>query len=203
MTYRKTRLSYVIWLLYTCLCVMLLAFVGYSVYDAYVKAAPAKLGALLVFPLLFCIYPALKKSALTLRKKHSISAHSKQMIEALCVSVAFVFGFLVRLRMFRYADALLSSGETLGGGFWKKLLCGQERASNRLRTGSAICMFSCFRRFFFFGKQHRGGNVFADRAAAFFHACSLSTDEGGSRAVRVLPDPSFDGVFTGLCGKDR
>lgn len=120
MTYRKTRLSYVIWLLYTCLCVMLLAFVGYSVYDAYVKAAPAKLGALLVFPLLFCIYPALKKSALMLRKRHSISAHSKQMIEALCVSVAFVFGFLVRLRMFRYADALLSSGETLGGGFLEK-----------------------------------------------------------------------------------
>lgn len=168
MTYRKTRLSYVIWLLYTCLCVMLLAFVGYSVYDAYVKAAPAKLGALLVFPLLFCIYPALKKSALTLRKKHSISAHSKQMIEALCVSVAFVFGFLVRLRMFRYADALLSSGETLGGGFLEKLLCGQERASNRSRTGSAICMFSCFRRFFLFWETASGRQCFCRSCCSFF-----------------------------------
>lgn len=120
MTYRKTRLSYVIWSLYTCLCVMLLAFVGYSVYGAYVKAAPAKLGALLIFPLLVCIYLTLKKSSLALRKRLSVSSHSKQMIEALCVSVAFVFGFLVRLRMFRYADAILSSSETLGGSFLEK-----------------------------------------------------------------------------------
>lgn len=120
MTYRKTRLSYVIWTLYTCICVMLLAFVGYSVYDTYVKAAPAKLGALLIFPLFVCIYLALKKSALALRKRQSISAHSKQMIEAFCVSVAFVFGFLVRLRMFRYAEVILSSAETLGGGFLER-----------------------------------------------------------------------------------
>lgn len=120
MTYRKTLLSYVIWILYTGLCVTLLAFAGYSVYGVYVKAAPAKLGALLLFPLLVCVYLALRQLALAFRKRKSISLHSKQMIEAFCVSVAFVFGFLVRLRMFRYAEAILTSGNTLSGGFMEK-----------------------------------------------------------------------------------
>lgn len=120
MTYRKTRLSYVIWFLYTGLCVMLLAFAGYSVYGAYVSAAPAKLGAFLIFPLLVCLYLALRQGALAIRRKCSLSLHSKLMLEAFCVSVAFVFGFLARLRMFRYAGALLSSGETMSGDFMEK-----------------------------------------------------------------------------------
>lgn len=121
MTYRKTRLSYVIWILYTSLCVMLLAFAGYSVYRIYVKAAPAKLGALLVFPLLVCIYLALKQSALAIRRRRSISLHSKLMIEAFCVSVSFVFGFLTRLRVLSSA-ALFTSGDAPGGDFMEKAL---------------------------------------------------------------------------------
>lgn len=113
MTYRKTWLSYVIWFLYASLCVMLLAFAGYSVYSVYVKAAPAKLGALLIFPLLVCVYLALRQSALAVRRKWTLTQHSKLMLEALCVSVSFVFGFLVRLRMFRYTADILSP--TLGG----------------------------------------------------------------------------------------
>lgn len=121
MIYRKTRLSYLIWILYTSLCVTLLAFAGYSVYGIYVKAAPAKLGALLVFPLLVCVYLALKQSALALRRRRSLSLHSKLMIEAFCVSVSFVFGFLVRLRIFRDV-ALFTPGDVLGGGFMEKAL---------------------------------------------------------------------------------
>lgn len=120
MTYRKIWLSYVIWFLYASLCVMLLAFAGYLAYGSYVKAAPAKLGALLIFPLLVCIYIALKQSALAIRRRHSISLHSRQMMEAFCVSVSFVFGFLVRIRMFCYAETLLSSGEKLTGSFLEK-----------------------------------------------------------------------------------
>lgn len=120
MIYRKTWFDYVLWILYTGLCVMLLAFAGYSVYEAYVKAAPAKLGALLIFPLLVCVYLALKQSSLAIRRRRSLSLHSKLMIEAFCVSVSFVFGFLVRLRMFRYAEAFLTSGDTLSGGFMEK-----------------------------------------------------------------------------------
>lgn len=120
MTYRKTKLSYAIWFLYASFCVMLLAFAGYSVYSEYIKAAPAKLGALLIFPLLVCVYLALGQGALAVRRRKSLSLHSRQMLEALCVSVAFVFGFLVRLRMFRYAGALLTSGDTLSGGFMEK-----------------------------------------------------------------------------------
>lgn len=122
MTYRKTWFSYVIWILYTGLCVTLLAFAGYSVYGIYVKEAPAKLGALLVFPLLVCIYLALKQSALVIRRRRSLSLHSKLMLEAFCVSVSFVFGFLVRLRMFRDVEILLTSGDTLSGGFMEKAL---------------------------------------------------------------------------------
>lgn len=122
MTYRKTWFSYVIWILYTSLCVTLLAFAGYSVYGIYVKAAPAKLGALLVFPLLVCIYLALRQSALALRRRRSLSLHSKLMLEAFCVSVSFVFGFLVRLRMFRDVEILLTSGDTLSGGYIEKAL---------------------------------------------------------------------------------
>lgn len=120
MTYRKTWFSYVIWFLYASLCVMLLAFAGYLAYGSYVKAAPAKLGALLIFPLLVCIYLALRQSALAVRRRKSISLHSRQMMEAFCVSVSFVFGFLVRIRMFCYAEMLLSSGETLSGSFLEK-----------------------------------------------------------------------------------
>lgn len=121
MIYRKTRLSYLIWILYTGLCVTLLAFTGYSVYGVYVKAAPAKLGALLVFPLLVCVYLPLRQSALALRRRRSLSLHSKLMIEAFCVSVSFVFGFLVRLRIFRDV-ALFTSGDALGAGFMEKAL---------------------------------------------------------------------------------
>lgn len=120
MTYRKTLFSYAIWFLYTGLCIILLAFAGYSVYSVYVKAAPAKLGVLLVFPLLVCIYLALRQGALAIRRRQSLSLHSRQMIEALCVSVAFVFGFLARLGMFRYAQALLTSGDTLTGSYMEK-----------------------------------------------------------------------------------
>lgn len=119
MTYRKTWFSYVIWILYTGLCVTLLAYVGYSIYGVYVKAAPAKLGALLVFPLLVCIYLPLKQSALAIRRRRSLSLHSKLMLEALCVSVSFVFGFLVRLRIFRDVT-IFSSSDTLSGGFMEK-----------------------------------------------------------------------------------
>lgn len=117
MTYRKTWFSYVIWILYTGLCVALLAFAGYSIYRVYVKAAPAKLGALLVFPLLVCIYLALRQSALIIRRRRSLSLHSKLMIEAFCVSVSFVFGFLVRLRI-----TLFTPGDALSGSFMDKAL---------------------------------------------------------------------------------
>lgn len=121
MTYRKTWFSYVIWILYTGLCVTLLAFAGYSVYGAYVKAAPAKLGALLVFPLLVCVYLGLRQSALSLRRRRSISLHSKLMIEAFCVSVSFVFGFLTRLRVLS-AAAFSASAGVPGGDFMEKAL---------------------------------------------------------------------------------
>lgn len=128
MIYRKTWFSYVIWILYTGLCVTLLAYAGYSVYKTYVMAAPAKLGALIVFPLLVCIYLALRQSALCLRRRRSISLHSKLMIEAFCVSVAFVFGFLTRLRMLSSA-ALFTPGDALGGEFMEKAL---------VRTGEGV-----------------------------------------------------------------
>lgn len=98
MSYRKNWFDYVLWVGYAGVCVLLLAYAGNQIYTIYVGAPLAKLGAFLPFPVLFCLYPGIRLISQTIRKKYHFSAHTAAMMEALAVSVSFVFGLLVRLR---------------------------------------------------------------------------------------------------------
>lgn len=98
MTYRKNWFDYVLWAVYAGVCVLLLAYAGNRIYTIYVGAPLAKLGAFLPFPVLLCLYPGIRLISQTIRKKCRFSAHAAAMMEALVVSVSFVFGLLARLR---------------------------------------------------------------------------------------------------------
>lgn len=103
MIYRKTWFSYVLWAAYAGLCVMLLTYTGYCIYAGYVALPLAWLGALIVFPVLVCVYLALRLSCQAIRKRYSIPMHGRRMLEAAVISVSFVFGFLCRLHVILYA----------------------------------------------------------------------------------------------------
>lgn len=129
MTYRKTWFSYVLWVAYAGLCVMLLSYTGYHIYAGYVALPLARLGALIIFPVLVCVYLALRMSSQVIRKRHTISLYSRTMLEAAVVSISFVFGLLYRLRVLLYTTidsaviesvtndyygrALIRAGETI------------------------------------------------------------------------------------------
>lgn len=98
MTYRKTWFDYVLWVVYAGLCIMLLAFVGNDLYAYYVGEQLALLGTFLPFPLLLCLYPAIRQSSQAIRKRHHFSGHFSAITEALAVSVSFVFGTILRLK---------------------------------------------------------------------------------------------------------
>ena len=73
MTYRKTWFSYVLWVVYAGLCVMLLSYTGYHIYAGYVALPLARLGALIIFPVLVCVYLALRLSSQAIRKRRTLS----------------------------------------------------------------------------------------------------------------------------------
>lgn len=98
MTYRKTWFDYVLWAVYAGLCTMLLAYLGNSMYAFYVGEPLAVLGTFLPFPVLLCLYPAIRQSGQAIRKRHRFSGHFFAITEALAVSVSFVFGMILRLK---------------------------------------------------------------------------------------------------------
>lgn len=98
MTYRKTWFDYVLWAVYAGLCIMLLAFVGNELYAFYVGEPLAVLGAFLPFPVLLCLYPAIRQAGWAIRKRYRLSSHFSAIAESLAVSVAFVFGMILRLK---------------------------------------------------------------------------------------------------------
>lgn len=116
MTYRKTWFDYVLLAVYTGICVMLLADTGYRFYQTCVGAPLAKLGMFLPFPVLFGLYPAIRLSSLAIRKRHSFSAHAQAMTEAFAVSVAFVFGTLIRIREAIVWAGIYDTGTEIGFG---------------------------------------------------------------------------------------
>lgn len=98
MTYRKTWFDYVLWAFYAGLCIILLASVGNRLYGLYVGESLAKLGTFLPFPVLLCLYPAIRQSGQAIRKRHCFSSHFSAIAESLAVSVSFVFGAILRLK---------------------------------------------------------------------------------------------------------
>ncbi|MBP3476427.1 MAG: hypothetical protein J6K48_08945 [Lachnospiraceae bacterium] len=97
MTYRKTWFSYVLWAVYAGLCVMLLAFMGYYLYTKYISASMAKIGGLLIFPVVVGVYWAIRAVSQSVRKKYSLHEHTVQMLEAFVVALSVVFGTLYRI----------------------------------------------------------------------------------------------------------
>lgn len=100
MTYRKTWFSYVLWVLYAGLCVMMLAsvcqwFLSYM--GVFVPVSVSVVGVFVIFPLLLGIYVLLRMVSRKLRTKYTIQAHTWAMLEALLVSFCFVFGTLYRI----------------------------------------------------------------------------------------------------------
>ena len=101
MTYRKTWFSYVLWVLYAGLCLMMLAFLCQwfvSYIGAFVPVLVSAAGVFFVAPLLLGIYALLRAASRKLRTKYTIQAHTLAMLEALVVSFCFVFGTLYRIQ---------------------------------------------------------------------------------------------------------
>lgn len=98
MIYRKIWFDYVFWAVYAGLCITLLALVGNRMYDFYVGAPLAGLGTFILFPVLLCLYPAIRLSSRAMRKKQRLSNHFLTLTESLVISVSFVFGTILRIK---------------------------------------------------------------------------------------------------------
>lgn len=121
MTYRKNWFDYALWAVYAGLCVMLLAYVGNSMYAFYIGESLAALGTFLPFPVLLCLYPAIRQSSQAIRKSHRISGHFCAITESLLVSVAFVFGTILRIRNGLVMSSIHESGYTFQSGDYYEL----------------------------------------------------------------------------------
>lgn len=121
MTYRKNWFDYVLWAVYAGLCVMLLAYVGNSLYAFHIGESLAALGTFLPFPVLLCLYPAIRQSGQAVRKRYQFSGHFCAITESLVVSVAFVFGTLLRIRNGLVMASIHESGYTFRSGDYYQL----------------------------------------------------------------------------------
>ena len=83
MTYRKTLFSYIVWAVYTGVCIMLLAFMGYFANVRYFALGnPAQgmsvLCALAGVPLVLAVYFGVRTAAEAIRKKYTCSRIPQQ-----------------------------------------------------------------------------------------------------------------------------
>lgn len=106
MTYRKTWFSYILWIFYAGLCVMMLAFLCQWLVHmfTFVQVPVSAVGIFLIFPLLLGIYVLLRVGSRKIRTQYTIQAHTLTMIEAFVVAFCFVFGTLYRLRAALFSD---------------------------------------------------------------------------------------------------
>lgn len=153
MTYRKTWFDYVLWVVYAGLCVMLLAYVGNQMYTVYVGASLAKLGTFVLFPVLICLYSGIRMSSMAVRKRHLFSAHFLAITESLIVSVAFVFGTIIRLKQsFVMAALYENSSVYLPGEYYEMALVRAGSLPASLAHGMSELFVRCLRLIFsFFG----------------------------------------------------
>lgn len=105
MTYRKTWFSYVLWVIYAGLCVAMLAFTGFGLWQEYISPGSAEVGVVLIFPLAAKLYTALRAVSRKIREKWTVQPHTIAMWEAFAAAFAFVFGTLYRLHTVLYAPA--------------------------------------------------------------------------------------------------
>ncbi len=150
MTYRKTWFSYVLWAAYAGLCVMLLSYTGYQIYAGYVALPLARLGALIIFPLLVCVYLAIRLSSQAIRKRHSVSLYTRAMLEAVVVSVSFVFGLLYRLRALLYTTYDSAAIESITSDYYARALVRIGETFEPMAHGLSQLYVLCLSVFFSF-----------------------------------------------------
>ncbi|MDE6213775.1 MAG: hypothetical protein K2M70_09925 [Lachnospiraceae bacterium] len=150
MTYRKTWFSYVLWVAYAGLCVMLLSYTGYHIYAGYVALPLARLGALIIFPVLVCVYLALRLISQAIRKRHSVSLYARAMLEAAVVSISFVFGLLYRLRVLLYTTVDSASIESVTGDYYERALIRAGEQIEPMAHGLSQLYVTCLSAVFSF-----------------------------------------------------
>ncbi len=200
MTYRKTWFDYVLWAVYAGLCVALLAFVGNHMYAFYVGVSLAKLGTFLLFPVLFCIYPAIRLSAQAIRKRHCFSAHFSAMAEALMVSVSFVFGTILRVKEgFLMADIYETAQDFPLGDYYEMAVVRAGEGSISLAHGMSDLFVRCLRVVFsFLGNSAAAALLFQvciQVIAMFFAYLAVRKAAGRFASCTVLLLMAFSDAF--------
>lgn len=145
MTYRKTWFDYVLWAVYAGVCVILLAYVGNHIYVSYVGESLARLGTFLPFPVLICLYLAIRQSSLAVRKKYHVSPHASAMAESLVVAVSFVFGLIFRLR-----EGILGAAVSQPGEYYEMAVVRAGTEGQNLVHGLSNLFVGCLRMVFSF-----------------------------------------------------
>ena len=113
MTYKKTWFSYVLWAVYTGICILLLAFMGYYIYLHIISSEMTVIGGLMLFPVTVGIYFIVKTISYAGRKKGHVHPHTAAMWEAFLVSLLMVFSVLYRLHYLLYGVNTLSGGKLI------------------------------------------------------------------------------------------
>lgn len=103
MTYRKTLFSYIVWAVYTGVCIMLLAFMGYFANVRYFAPGnPAQgmsvLCALAGVPLVLAVYFGVRTAAEAIHKKYTMQPHTAAMWEWFLAALILAIGILYQIR---------------------------------------------------------------------------------------------------------
>lgn len=126
MTYRKTWFSYVLWILYTILCVILLAVLAGGVWTAYLAGIPYSQGfpspvvtplkgmsdgmltllGLLVLPVTALLYLAVRKISGAVRKKCTWKERTLRIWECIAVFLILAGGVFLRVMYMQYAVSM-------------------------------------------------------------------------------------------------
>lgn len=139
MSYRKTWVSYVLWAVYTGVCIMLLAFMGHYMnvryfFDGEERQGLSVLCVLMVFPVILALYFGIRASADAVRKQYTVQPHTAAMWEWFAAALIFALGLLYQIREFLYLTVRIDAGEELA-------LCGSEFYQNARITvtqGSSV-----------------------------------------------------------------
>lgn len=203
MVYRKNWFDYLLLAVYTGICVMLLAYVGNRIYATYVGGSLAKLGMFLPFPVLICLYLGIRHVSLAIRKRLRISAHALSMAEACAVSVAFVFGTLVRIKealLMAYSyDSAIDMNQNDIGEYYEMAVVQAGGGNSSLSHGMSDLFVRCLRLVLsFLGNNASAAMLFQAAlqiAIMFFAYLAVKKTAGRFAACTVLLLLAFSKEF--------
>lgn len=106
MTYHKTWFSYVLWVIYTMLCVIFLVFAGNYVWVGYLQTGgltvsladrTVQTAGFLMIPAMTILYWIIRAAALKIRKKAAWREKTRWIIEGIAVCCALALGIFLRV----------------------------------------------------------------------------------------------------------